>query len=227
MTNKFIAGSGSGGKGGGGGSRTPSTDEDSLNSRSYGRIVDLISEGQIQGLVEPGFVNPIDGAKDSFMQSIFLDNTPLQNSDGSFNFDDVIVRRRSGTSTQSVIGGFVQAANVIPNPQSNVQVDATGQTFSITDESVDSIIFLISVPQLQKIKNNGDTLGTKFTFKFQRSLANGAFSDIGINGSINQEITGRTPDLYQKQYEFNISNFSDANFLVFSKICPILSGNLE
>ena len=158
MIDKFISGSGGGGKGGGGGSRTPSTDEDSLNSRSYGRIVDLLSEGQIEGLVDPGFVNPIPDAADSFMQSIFLDNTPLQNSDGSFNFDDVIVRTRSGTASQSVIGGFVQAANVIPNPQSNVQVDATGQTFSITDESVDSIIFLISVPMLQKIKNNGDTL---------------------------------------------------------------------
>ena len=218
MTDKFISGSGGGGKGGGGGSRTPSTDEDSLNSRSYGRIVDLISEGQIQGLVDTGFVNPIDGAEDSFMQSIFLDNTPLQNKDGSFNFDDVIVRTRSGTASQSVIGGFVQAANVIPNPQSNVQIDATGQTFPITDESVDSIVFLISVPQLQKIKNNGDTLGTKFSFKFQRSLANGAFSDIKAGGKVQQEITGRTPDLYQKQYEFNISNFSDANFPISFKI---------
>ena len=53
MTDKFIAGSGGGGgKGGGGGSRTPSTDPDSLNSRSFGRIVDLISEGEIEGLVD-------------------------------------------------------------------------------------------------------------------------------------------------------------------------------
>ena len=218
MTNKFIAGAGSGGKGGGGGSRTPSTDEDSLNSRSYGRIVDLISEGEIEGLVEPGFVNPIEDAADSFMQSIFLDNTPLQNKDGSFNFDDVIVRRRSGTATQDVIGGFVQASNVIPNPQSNVAVDATGQTFTITDESVDSVIFLISVPQLQKIKNNGDTLGTKFSFKFQRSLANGAFTNIKAGGKVQQVITGRTPDLYQKQYEFNISKFTDANFPIAFKV---------
>ena len=40
MIDKFISGSGGGGKGGGGGSRTPSTDEDSLNSRSYGLILD-------------------------------------------------------------------------------------------------------------------------------------------------------------------------------------------
>ena len=104
---KFIAGSGGGGgKGGGGGSRTPSTDPDSLNSRSFGHIVDLISEGEIAGLVDQGFVNPISGATDAWMRSIFLDNTPLKNSDGTVNFDDVIVRVENGTANQSVLPSF-------------------------------------------------------------------------------------------------------------------------
>ena len=82
MKKEFIAGSGGGGgKGGGGGSRTPSTDPDSLNSRAFGRIVDLISEGEIEGLVDDGFVNPISGATDSWMRSIFLDNTLLRPRD--------------------------------------------------------------------------------------------------------------------------------------------------
>ena len=220
MSNKFVAGSGGGGgKGGGGGSRTPSTDKDSLNSRSFGRIIDLISEGEIEGLVDDGFVNPISGATDSWMRSIFLDNTPLKNADGTVNFDDVIIKTRNGTSDQTVLGGFVQAANIITNPQSGTEVDASGQTFNITDTSVDSIIFLLSVPQLQKIKNNGDTLGTEFKFKFQRSLANGVFQDINIAGSgVEQTIKGRSPDLYQKQYEFDITDLSASNFPVRFKI---------
>ena len=93
MTDKFIAGyGGGGGKSGGGGSRTPSTDPDSLNSRSFGHIIDLLSEGEIDGLVDDGFVNPISGATDAWMRSIFLDNTPLKNADGTVNFDDTIVR---------------------------------------------------------------------------------------------------------------------------------------
>ena len=195
---KFIAGSGGGGgKGGGGGSRTPTTDPDGLNSRSFGRIVDLLCEGEIEGLVDDGFVNPISGATDSWMRSVFFDNTPVKNADGTSNFDDVIIYTRNGTSNQTVLGGFVQAANIIQNPQGCVEIDATGQTFSITDTSVDSVIFLINVPTLQKLKDNGDQLGTEFTFEFQRSLANGAFSQILGD----QKISGRTPDLYQKQYE--------------------------
>ncbi len=203
MTDKFIAGSGGGGKGGGGGSRTPSTDPDSLNSRSFGRIVDLLSEGEIEGLV--------DGNK-----SIFLDNTPLENNDGTANFDDVIIKTRSGTSNQTVLSGFVQAANIIANPQSGVEVPKTeaGQTFTITDSSVDSVIFLISVPTLQKIKNNGDTLGTEFKFRFQRSLANGSF----VNILDEQTISGRTADLYQKQYEFDLSGLAENQFPVAFKV---------
>ena len=134
---KFIAGSGGGGgKGGGGGSRTPSTDPDSLNSRSFGHIVDLISEGEIAGLVDQGFVNPISGATDAWMRSIFLDNTPLKNSDGTVNFDDVIVRVENGTANQSVLPSFEKASNIINNSQSGVEIDSTGQQFNITDPSV-------------------------------------------------------------------------------------------
>ena len=202
MTDKFIAGSGGGGgKGGGGGSRTPSTDADSLNSRSFGRIVDLISEGEIEGLV--------DGHK-----SIFLDNTPLENTDGTSNFDDVIIKTKTGTSNQTVLDGFVEAANIISNPQSGVEIDSTGQTFTISDPSVDSVIFLISVPTLQKIKNNGDTLGTEFKYQFQRSLANGGFN----NFLGEQTINGRTADLYQKQYEFDLSGIAENQFPVRFKL---------
>ena len=58
----FVIGAGGGGKGGGGGG---STAKDNLESTQFGRVLDLLSEGEIGGLV--------DGKK-----SIFLNNTPLQ-----------------------------------------------------------------------------------------------------------------------------------------------------
>ena len=71
------AGGGAGGKGGGGGgaARTPTTERDGLDSRQYAELIDLISEGEIAGL------------KDGF-KSIYLDNTPLQNPDGTYNFQN-------------------------------------------------------------------------------------------------------------------------------------------
>ena len=211
MSNEFVAGSGSGGKGGGGGSRTPSTAKDSLNSKSYGHIVDLISEGEIAGLVDYGGTN-------SWMRSIFLDNTPLKNSNNTNNFDNVIVRVEHGTANQPVLPGFEKASNVISNPQSGVEIDSTGQTFTINDNSVDQVLFLISVPQLQKIKNNGDTEGTEFKFKWQKSENNGGFTDLTVEESVEQTINGRTADLYQRQYVFDITGKPASSFPLRFKI---------
>ena len=67
---QIIGSGGGGGKGDRGGNKTPTTAPDSLESKSYAKVLDLISEGPIEGLK--------DGHK-----SIYLDNTPLQNSDGT------------------------------------------------------------------------------------------------------------------------------------------------
>ena len=53
-------------------SKTYVEQSDTLASKQYLRIVDLISEGQIEGLV-------------AGLQSVFLDGTPVQNKDGSEN----------------------------------------------------------------------------------------------------------------------------------------------
>ena len=58
---KYIAGAGGGGKGGGGG-HTPTEADDTLQSVQFASVLDLISEGEIQGLE--------DGNK-----SIFLEDT--------------------------------------------------------------------------------------------------------------------------------------------------------
>ena len=220
MTNLIQGSGGGGGKGGGGGGNTPSTEKDSLNSKSFGRIIDLVSEGEIKGLHDPGFSNPIEGATDSWMRSIFFDNTPLKNADGTSNFDDVNIRINHGTSNQPVLPGFVQAANVIPNPQSGTEIpkEPSGQVFTITDNSVDSVVFLLSIPQLQKIKNNGDTEGTEVKFKFQKQLNNGSFEDIQIGETVEQTIKGRTADLYQRQYEFILSPNDQNNFPIAFKV---------
>lgn len=66
MTNIYGAGGNFGGKGGGGGGGTPTEAKDSLESSQYANLIDLISEGEIQGLKDGG-------------RSIFIDNTPLLN----------------------------------------------------------------------------------------------------------------------------------------------------
>ena len=205
---KLIAGAGGGGKGGDRGSRTPKTDKDSLDSRAAGRVLDLISEGEIDGLVDPGFINPVSGAANSWHQSIFLNNTPLQNADGTYNFEDVDIGVRNGTPNQSAISGFNETASATAV---GVTV-AHGAPYEITisNTSIDAVRVIINLPVLQKIKNNGDTLGTSVKLRFEKKQGNGSFQDIPLAGGTGtnareHEIRGRTADLYQRQYRFDLT----------------------
>ena len=78
---KYIQGAGGGGgKGGGGGSRTPTEADDTLQSVQFASVLDLISEGEIAGIEDPGT------GTNSWQQNVYLDNTPVKNSNNSDNF---------------------------------------------------------------------------------------------------------------------------------------------
>jgi predicted phage tail protein len=185
----LIAGAGGGGgfgKGGGGGAaRTPTTATDGLDSRQYANLIDLISEGEIAGLK--------DGLK-----SIYLDNTPLQNPDGTYNFENVTVYTREGTQSQEAI----PLADAIEDERSvNVVVRSDGAvTRTITDSQTDAVRITISVPRLEFITNEGDTVGESFRLQVQIQYNGGGFSTV-----IDHTASGRTGDLYQESYLVNLS----------------------
>jgi predicted phage tail protein len=88
---------GYGGKAGDGGS-TSNEATDNLLSMSYAKVLDLVSEGEVQGLANG-------------LRSVYFDQTPLQNADGSFNFQNVTVDIRTGTQHQDAIAGFSSVEN--------------------------------------------------------------------------------------------------------------------
>jgi predicted phage tail protein len=182
MTIIGAGGGGGSGKGGGGGSsRTPSTAPDSLDSRQYANVIDLISEGEIEGLV--------DGFK-----SIFLNNTVLQNPDGSYNFQDVTIYTRNGTQNQTYIplsGGVEDEKPVGITVIKNVP-----QVRTITDIDVDSVRITIAIPSLQQINStNGDTSGASVQLQIAVQYQGG-----GYTTKIDDTISGRTADEYRKDY---------------------------
>jgi hypothetical protein len=186
MTALITGAGGAMGKGGGGGAaRTPTTARDSLDSRQYANLIDLISEGEIAGL------------KDGF-KSIFLDNTPLQNPDDTFNFQNVTVYTREGTQNQDAI----PLADAIEDERGvGVTVRNDGPvTRTITDSQTDALRITISVPRLEEITNLGDTVGQSFQLQIQIQYNGGGFSTI-----IDDTVSGRTGDPYQKAYLVNLS----------------------
>ena len=189
-----IIGAGGGGKGGGDEGRTPTTEADSLDSKSYANVLDLISEGEIEGLK--------DGLK-----SVYLNNTPIQNSDNSYNFDNVSYAFREGTSSQTKINGFDNAATTIAVNRQIVKNDPNniGETETVaTSDSVDSVRVILKIPALQNIEDDGDIVGTSVQIKIQMSVDGGDFTD-----KITDTIQGRTGDMYKRDYDISLpSTFS-------------------
>ena len=179
----LIIGSGGGGKGGGGGG-SPKEEKDNLDSKQYAKVLDLISEGEIGGLV--------NGAK-----SIFLNNTPLQNSDGSENFAGVTWQSRNGTASQEVIPITENTATTKPTGHGVVAYGVPA-TATINDSNVDAVKVIISIPSLQRLTDKGDIYGTTVSLSIDIKYGSGSWIN-KVSGN-SGTITGRTGDLYQKEY---------------------------
>lgn len=185
--------SGRGGSKGGGGARTPVEANDTVNSRAMASVLDLLGEGVIGGLV--------DGAK-----SILLNDTPLQNADGSYNFSGVTWWFRDGSQDQTVIDGF----DFIETPKSvGMQLKQTSQVnVSLDSADSDRVRVVMKFPSLRKIdKKSGDTNGTTVQYKFQIDAGNGkGFVDAIAEGEGSSIITltAKKTGVYYRSYVFDL-----------------------
>ncbi len=184
---KYIAGagggsgSGGGGKFGGGGGGTPTESDDSLQSKQFANVLDLLSEGEIQGLD--------DGNK-----SIFLGGTPVEDLGGNDNFSGFTIATRNGTQSQTYIPGVF--ANV--ENETAVGVNFTNSspiTRQIADSNVDRVRVTIQIPALQNIENDGDIVGTSVSISIQVQYNGGGFNTVKTD-----IISGKASGAYQRDY---------------------------
>ena len=183
---QFIVGAGGGGKGGGGSARVAQEAPDSLRSKAYARVVDLVCEGEIEGLV-------------GGLKSVYLDDTPIQNSDGSYNFTGVTLEARTGTQQQNYIPGFSSVENEV-----SVGVECKyGQPVvrSITDPDVDAVRIKVSIPTLTlQDTTNGDLNGTSVTYAIDLQSRGAGYVEI-----LQDTVSGKTSSRYQRSYYVPLS----------------------
>lgn len=180
MTDKKIIRGAKGGKGGGGGGRVAQEAPDSLRSVAYASVLDLVCEGEIEGLANG-------------LKSVYFDQTPLQNDNGSFNFTGATVVATNGSQSQSYIQGFPAVENELPV---GIKVEyASPIVRSITDEDVDAVRVRISIPQLtEQNTTNGDLNGSEVTYAIDVQSNGGGYipqilSDGWTTGSVNRVST--------------------------------------
>ncbi|MEN5285742.1 host specificity protein J [Stenotrophomonas lactitubi] len=175
---------GAGGKSGSNG-RTPVETPDSLHSMAVARIIDLVSEGEIRGLVAGN-------------QSIYLNQVPIQNPDGGLNFAGVTVDTRSGTQDQQYIPGFPSVENEIAV---NVELRSDQPIVrTVSGADLSAVRIRLAVPALQKVdESNGDRNGYSISYAVDLSVNGGAYSTV-----LNDAITGKTTTQYERSRRIDL-----------------------
>ena len=182
---KYVQGFG-GGKGGGGGN-TPTESDDTLQSIQFANVLDLVSEGEIQGL-------------DDGNRSIFLDNTPVQNADGTNNFSGYTVATRNGTQAQTHIPGDFAATQVERIVGIEV-TNSTSVTRNVLGTEVDRLRVTLTIPSLQKVEDDGDIVGHSVQIKIQIQYDGGGFNDV-----VTDTISGKSSNRYQRDYMITLTS---------------------
>ncbi|QIG66676.1 tail host specificity protein J [Rhizobium phage RHph_TM16] len=177
---RMITGSKGGGKGSsGGGSESPNT----LRSKATVRLLDMLGEGEIKGLV--------NGAK-----SIYLNETPLVSASGDYNFKGVNWDIRVGLPSQSVMPG-ASGVEAITNVGAQVKYGAP-LTRSLTDPDYDACKVTIRIPALSKADDKGNINGTTLQFVIDIRYQGGAFTT--SSGVIT--LTGKCTSPYDREFYF-------------------------
>lgn len=184
---KIRGAKGGGGKGGGGGSaRVAVESPDSLRSRQYARVIDMVSEGEIEGLV-------------GGLKGVYLDGTPIENADGSQNFTGVTVSTRNGTQVQSYLPGFAAVENEVA--VSTEVKAATPVVRQITNANIDAARVTISIPQLTyQNTTNGDLSGTSVQIAIDVQNNGGGYVE-----TVSDTISGKTTSRYQRSYRVELA----------------------
>ena len=121
---------------------TPIEAKESGRSKQRIKIVEVLSEGEIEGLV--------DGLK-----SVYLDKTPIEAQDGSHYFKNMEIEGREGTQTQEVMQGF-QAVEKEVSVSTEI-TQRTALTRTVTDANVNRLRLTLGVQALFEQNDQGDT----------------------------------------------------------------------
>lgn len=200
MTTTIIKGRG---KGGSNQPRTPVEAPDSIQSIARAKVLIALGEGE--------FAGGLDG------KNIFLGDsssyTPLQNADGSYNFNNVKYEFRSGTQDQDYIQGF-------PGIENELQVSyelkqAVPYVRAVSNTQLSALRIRLGWPTLLLQKDNGDKVGTRVEYAIDLSVDGGPYKTV-VNGAVDD----KTTSLYERSHRVNLPKSSTGWQLRVRRITP-------
>ncbi len=174
--------------------RQPVISPDSAQSKTFIKVLYGLAEGEIEGLANG-------------LQSIYLEETPLQNADGSLNFENVKVDFRNGTNDQEYIEGFPAVEN-----ETAIDVELKSETpwvraFSNLD--LDAVRLRLKWGPLRtQNATNGDVSGVTIEYAIDLQTDGGIWTEV-----LKTKISDKTSANYERAHRIDLPR-ADSGWLV-------------
>ena len=195
---------------------------DTLHSRQFATVQDLISEGEIEGFAsasKEGLSKGTTAYDNASLKDVFLDDTPILQSnatsaspaDTDFNFQDVTFKSKFGTSNQTAMSGIPsesRSPTIVGVEVSNADGTDSGRitgsvTRQITNTDVDAVVITLTWPQIQIFEDNGDIHGDTVQYKIEVQYQSGGYAvPSGLADTLS--VSGRTADAYARDHRVTL-----------------------
>ncbi len=174
--------------------RQPVISPDSAQSKTFIKVLYGLAEGEIEGLANG-------------LQSIYLEETPLQNADGSLNFENVKVDFRNGTNDQEYIEGFPAVEN-----ETAIDVELKSGTpwvkaFNNLDLDAVRVRFKWGPLRTQNA-TNGDVSGVTIEYAIDLQTDGGIWTEV-----LKTKISDKTSANYERAHRIDLPR-ADSGWLV-------------
>ncbi|WP_241616892.1 host specificity protein J [Rosenbergiella epipactidis] len=186
-----------GSKGGAAKAHTPVEQTDNLLSEAKLKMLLAVCEGEVEGTVTA--------------QQIYLNDTPLANDNGLYNFTGVKWEFRGGTQDQEYIKGMPEIDNELSVGQTITTTNPWTRQF--TDISLNAIRIKLSVPAQYQYKDNGDMVGTVTEYAIDLSTDGCSYQTV-----VQGKFDGKTTSEYQRDHRIDLASGASSSAIRVRRI---------
>ena len=188
-----------GSKGGESKPKSPVESPDSLRSTNVAKILIAVGEGEFDGTPT---------ARD-----IFLDNTPIQDASGNFNFTNVKWDWRPGSVEQTYIPGIPSVDN---ETSLNIELrSGTPWVQSLTNLQLSAARIRLATPRLASQDNEGNIGGYSIQYAVDVATDGGAYQEVLVGA-----ITGKTTTRYERSLRVDLPPATSGWLIRVRRITP-------
>lgn len=192
-------------KGGSSKPRTPVEMPDNLISKDKIKLLLAVSDGEV--------------VNDFSMKQLHFGGVPVQNEDGTFNYESVIAEFRPGTQTQDYIQGFSESSAEFQVAREVTH--NTPYTLTVSNKNLSAIRFRLLWPRVLTQKDNGDMVGSVVEYKIEMAV-DGASYQTYLTGKIDGK---NTTGGYDRSIRVNLpQNFTSQVLIRVSRVTPDADG---